>query len=73
MVLSQVSNLYFCNIANIAHNSDGHGLVFLSRILTIRLYSDCNGFVVVAKVRDQTDRRYVMWDRIMECINICSR
>lgn len=56
MTLCSVSNLCFCNIAYITHNSDGHGLFFfLSRILTICLYSDCNGFIVGAKVRDQTD------------------
>lgn len=51
-------------------SSDGNGLFFLSRILTVPLYNDCNCFVDVAEARDQTGRQYVIWDGIMLCINI---
>ncbi len=64
--LFQLSRLYFFNTRQWWKWTD-----FLSRILSVRLYKDCNDFREVVLACDQVVKQYVIWEMMIECMCIC--
>lgn len=45
-------------------------LGFLSRILIVHLWSDCSGFNDIAEANEKLGKQYVIWEKIIDYMNI---